>query len=72
MRELESAELPHRRLHQGPRASRRPSIVLQRGCELALFQPRKIGNLDCTFCLDCVHACPHDNVGIGCRVPGES
>ena len=34
------------------------------GCELHLFQPRKSGNFDCTFCLDCVHACPHDNVGI--------
>ncbi len=43
----------------------------QRGCELALFQPRKIGNLDCTFCLDCVYACPHDNVGIMARLPGE-
>ncbi len=36
----------------------------QRGCELLLFQPRKSGNMDCTFCLDCVKACPHDNVGI--------
>ena len=36
----------------------------QRGCELYLFQPKKRGNLDCTFCLDCVYACPHDNVGI--------
>ncbi len=36
----------------------------QRGCELYLFQPRKRGNLDCTFCLDCVYACPHGNVGI--------
>jgi cytochrome c oxidase assembly factor CtaG len=35
-----------------------------RGCELDLFLPRKVSNLDCTFCLDCVHACPHDNVGI--------
>jgi hypothetical protein len=26
--------------------------------------------MDCTFCLDCVHACPHDNVGIVTRVPG--
>lgn len=43
----------------------------QRGCELALFQPRKVGNLDCTFCLDCVHACPHDNVGILARLPGS-
>ncbi len=35
-----------------------------RGCELYLFQPKKAGNLDCTFCLDCVKACPHDNVAI--------
>jgi cytochrome c oxidase assembly factor CtaG len=34
------------------------------GCGTGLFQPRKAGNLDCTFCLDCVHACPHDNVGV--------
>jgi ferredoxin len=46
-------------------------LVVIRGCELALFQPRKIGNMDCTFCLDCVHACPHDNVGILSRVPGS-
>src|SRR5690606_20309828 len=42
----------------------------RRGCELRLFLPSKIGNMDCTFCLDCVHACPHDNVAIGARVPG--
>jgi len=35
-----------------------------RGCELFLFQPKKSSNLDCTFCLDCVKACPHDNVAI--------
>ncbi len=46
--------------------------VLQRGCELGLFQPQKVGNLDCTFCLDCVHACPHDNVGITARLPARS
>jgi cytochrome c oxidase assembly factor CtaG len=34
------------------------------GCGMELFQPRKRGNLDCTFCLDCVHACPHENVGV--------
>jgi len=44
-------------------------VVIQRGCELALFQPRKTGNLDCNFCLDCVQACPYDNVGIIGRVP---
>jgi alkylhydroperoxidase family enzyme len=45
--------------------------VVQRGCELALFLPRKQGNLDCTFCLDCVHACPHDNIGVVARLPGS-
>ena len=25
------------------------------GCELWLFQQTKRGNLDCTFCLDCLH-----------------
>ncbi len=42
----------------------------QRGCELRLFLPSKVGNVDCTFCLDCVHACPHDNVALGVRTPG--
>lgn len=48
-----------------------PPRPRQRGCELALFQPMKVGNLDCTFCLDCVYACPHDNVGILARTPGS-
>jgi cytochrome c oxidase assembly factor CtaG/polyferredoxin len=43
----------------------------QRGCELALYLPRKRGNLDCTFCLDCVKACPHDNVGLLAVVPAR-
>ncbi|MEZ4414372.1 MAG: FesM [Gemmatimonadota bacterium] len=45
-------------------------VPLQRGCELWLYQPRKVGNLDCTFCMECIHACPHDNVGILSRTPG--
>ena len=40
-----------------------------RGCELNLFQQRKVGNMDCTFCLDCTHACPSDNIGIVARTP---
>ncbi|MFA7344653.1 MAG: cytochrome c oxidase assembly protein [Terrimicrobiaceae bacterium] len=44
---------------------------VQRGCELLLFQPRKSGNMDCTFCLDCVKACPRDNVGILAVTPGS-
>ena len=43
----------------------------QRGCELRLFLPRKVGNMDCTFCLDCVNACPHDNIGILAITPGR-
>ena len=56
---------------KGRRDKAVPARILQRGCELALFLPSKVGNLDCTFCLDCVQACPHDNVTIGFRVPGE-
>jgi cytochrome c oxidase assembly factor CtaG len=41
------------------------------GCELHLYQPRKSGNMDCTFCMDCVHACPHDNVGVSASAPGR-
>ncbi|HTU90122.1 MAG TPA: cytochrome c oxidase assembly protein, partial [Gemmataceae bacterium] len=41
------------------------------GCELHLFLPRKTGNLDCTFCLDCIHACPHENIGISARPPAS-
>src|SRR6266481_3789619 len=43
----------------------------QRGCELQLFQPRKTSNMDCTFCLDCVHACPHENVSLLASRPGS-
>jgi hypothetical protein len=46
-------------------------VIVQRGCELALFQPRKVGNMDCTFCLDCVYACPNENVALTTRVPGS-
>ena len=56
---------------RGRRDQVAPLVVIQRGCELALFQPRKLGNVDCTFCLDCVQACPHDNVGILTRVPAS-
>jgi hypothetical protein len=54
---------------RGVRSPVAPLVTIQRGCELALFQPRKTGNLDCTFCLDCVEACPYDNVGIMTHVP---
>lgn len=52
-----------------PPAPARAAIV-QRGCELGLFLPAKVGNVDCTFCLDCVQACPHDNIALASRAPG--
>ena len=39
----------------------------QRGCELELYLPEKRSNADCTLCMDCVKACPHDNIGIVAR-----
>jgi hypothetical protein len=55
---------------RGRSAGAVPAESVVRGCELGLFVPAKVGNLDCTFCLDCVQACPHDNVAITLRVPG--
>ncbi len=43
----------------------------QRGCELQLFIPQKVGNMDCTLCMDCVKACPHDNIVILAGTPGR-
>jgi ferredoxin len=43
-----------------------------RGCELYLFQPKKEGNLDCTFCLDCVKACPSQNVAVLPVIPAST
>jgi polyferredoxin len=55
---------------RGRRNQEDPRRVERRGCELALFMPAKIGNLDCTLCLDCVRACPHDNISLTRRLPG--
>lgn len=54
---------------KGQRAAE-PLRIVRRGCELGLFMPTKVGNLDCTLCLDCVRACPHDNIALATRVPG--
>ncbi len=37
------------------------------GCGTELFPPQIKSNLDCTLCLDCARACPHDNVVLGIR-----
>jgi polyferredoxin len=59
------------RVAAGQSTAARSAWTYQRGCELNLFQPAKVGNMDCTFCLDCVHACPHDDVGLLSRMPGQ-
>lgn len=46
-------------------------IVLQDGCQLELFVPTIQSNMDCTLCLDCVRACPYDNVAFALRPPAE-
>jgi hypothetical protein len=43
----------------------------QPGCQLELFVPTIQSNLNCTLCLDCVKACPYDNVALAVRAPGD-
>jgi ferredoxin len=45
--------------------------LIQQGCQLELYVPRIQSNLDCTLCLDCAKACPHDNVALVTRPPGD-
>jgi ferredoxin len=37
------------------------------GCGTLLFVPMIDSNMDCTVCLDCVRACPYDNVALTSR-----
>lgn len=41
------------------------------GCGTLLFAPQIRTNIDCSMCLDCVRACPHDNVSLFARSPGR-
>ncbi|MGZ3808238.1 MAG: 4Fe-4S binding protein, partial [Bacteriovorax sp.] len=50
---------------------RTSSAETLRGCELGLFMPKKHGSLDCTFCMDCISACPHNNIELASIVPGS-
>jgi len=40
------------------------------GCETKLFVPTIMSNMDCTYCFNCVRACPYDNVALTVRPPG--
>ncbi|GGR28192.1 4Fe-4S ferredoxin [Deinococcus ruber] len=39
------------------------------GCETRLYVPTMTSTQDCTLCLNCVRACPEDNVGLMLRSP---
>jgi ferredoxin len=39
------------------------------GCETDLFVPELRTTMDCTLCLNCVRACPYDNVALRLRAP---
>jgi len=39
------------------------------GCETNLFVPTMTSNMDCTSCMNCVRACPYDNVALTVRSP---
>ena len=41
------------------------------GCETNLMVPTMTGNMDCTSCMNCVRACPYDNVSITVRSPAR-
>jgi polyferredoxin len=67
---LERSEQPEQ--PERPERSERSErlVLVRRGCELALFMPNKVGNIDCTLCGDCIRACPHNNIQVASRVPG--
>lgn len=41
------------------------------GCETRLFVPTITSNMDCTACMNCVRACPYDNVALVARSPAR-
>jgi polyferredoxin len=41
------------------------------GCGTELFAPQIRSNMDCTLCLDCVRACPHQNATLATRPFGR-
>jgi ferredoxin len=54
-----------------PLRPRERGKLLQNGCELWLYQETKAGNMDCTFCMECIQACPYENVGVLARAPAK-
>jgi polyferredoxin len=52
-----------------PKKSRPQSFP---GCETKLYVPQISSNTDCTLCLNCLRACPHDNVALELRPASQS
>jgi ferredoxin len=69
-RDLGAGAVPSEALREALRTDQRGRL-LQNGCELWLYQETKWGNMDCTFCMECIHACPFENVGILSRPPAK-
>jgi hypothetical protein len=42
------------------------------GCGTELFVPQMKSNWECTLCLDCARACPHDNVALQIKAPNRA
>jgi len=57
-------------LHGAPDVTHTHSPQGTLGCGTLLFAPQVKSNLDCTMCLDCARACPHQNVGLFTRALG--
>ena len=50
----------------------RGNLQLYPGCETKLFVPQISSNTDCTLCLNCVRACPYDNIALTVRPAARS
>jgi ferredoxin len=37
------------------------------GCQTFLYLGTKQSSMDCSYCLDCIRACPHDNIALSLR-----
>ena len=50
----------------------RRDVQLYPGCETKLFVPQISSNTDCTLCLNCVRACPFENIALEVRPAARS
>lgn len=41
------------------------------GCPWSVYPPSLVISADCGLCMECVQACPHDNIGLFVRAPGS-